>query len=258
MFLHNNINDKEKILPIHFYSASDRYQQEPVDRPLGTPVFHQILFVIEGEGLLYCRGRTYPLHRGCAFFTAVNEPSKYLNTNGLVTAFLTACGNAVWDLLKHYNCDGFLFYDSIQPEEYIAAIERLISAYLEHKRQGLLSAMTYAFYTDFFEYQHRTVTGIEKVSLYIEKNFSSKLSLQQLANIGSMSVSKLCHDFKSVFGVTVFQYILDRRLSYAQSLLLTAPLTTTAEAAAACGFDDVSYFCRAYKKKFNCTPKSSR
>jgi AraC-like DNA-binding protein len=70
-----------------------------------------------------------------------------------------------------------------------------------------------------------------------------------------MSVSGLCHKFKSEFGKTVVEYILEKRLAYARSLLTSGEAVAVKEVAVASGFDDPSYFSRIYKKHYGKTPK---
>ena len=248
---YNNFSeDFQSLLPIYFFTACSHHLQENINRPNGASLFHQVMFVVDGTGILKCDSHSFELKKGCAFFTAADMPVEYINTEGLITAFLTARGSAVNDIMKYFSCNGFLFYESINYEKYLSEINNIIQKYHEHKREGLLSAMVYSFYTDFFEHQNNQLTKLDEVTLYIEKNFMKKLTLAQLADIGCMSVSKLCHEFKKKYNLSVFQYILNLRLTYAHTLLLTSPKTTTKEAAVSSGFDDISYFCRAYKNKF--------
>lgn len=117
--------------------------------------------------------------------------------------------------------------------------------------------MCYSFYTGFFEQlDGKALASLDKTALYIEKNFSKKITLDELAEINQTSVSKLCHDFKKKYGCTVFEQVLNLRLNYAYTLLNSGITIKTKEVAAECGFDDASYFCRAYKNKFGVTPSS--
>lgn len=245
--------------PVYFYTASSNFIQSTVRYPEGAQQFHQILLVLAGTGILHCQGKHYPLMRGCAFFTAEGCISEYINTGGLTTAFLTARGSALPGLLSHYGCSSFLFAQHVNLEKYLSGINQILREYYAHKREGLLSSLVYAFYIDFFEDQTGAPTSaVEQASLFIEKNFMQKLTLDQLAALSGISVSKLCHDFKRRFGCTVFAYILNLRLTYARNLMLTNPNTRTKDAALSCGFEDISYFCKAYKKKFGKTPAQDR
>lgn len=255
----NLLPDGFRELPVYFATACCGYRQKSMRYPPGAQTFHQILLVVSGTGVLHCNGNTYPLSRGCAFFTAMGQESEYLDTGDLVTAFLTVRGHGMEAVLAHYGSGGFLFARPENPEQRLSAIEDIIREYYTNKRQGLLSAMAYRFFVDFFEEQRRgPVSVVEQTCLYMERHFAEKLTLDQLASVSGVSVSKLCHDFRKHRGCSVFAYILHLRLTYARGFLRSSPTVRTRDAAFASGFEDVSYFCKAYKKKFGRTPAQDR
>lgn len=258
MIVYNNISENVKNLPICFHAAGDKHFQENVKRPNGISYFYQLLFVLDGNGILKQGGKTYELKKDSAFFTGVNVPTEYINTGGLVTAFLTACGPALGDLLKYFSCDGFLYYDYIPCEKFVSEIKQILNQYYTRKQEATLSAMTYSIFVDFFEYQNSKITKFDETLLFIEKNFAKKLTLAQLSKIRCTSVSKLSQEFKSKTGVTIFEYILDLRLNYARNLLLYNPEMMIKNVAISSGFNDISYFCRLYKEKFGKSPSKNK
>lgn len=245
--------------PVYFHTASTCFPQATKAYRPGEQDFYQILLVLSGTGILHCQGSSFPLKRGCAFFTALGCPSEYIDTGNLTTAFLTARGSALPDLLAHYGCGDFFFTDRINPEEYLSGIQRIIREYYDRKREGQLSAYVYSLFVDFLEHCSGTpLSPLEQTTLFIERNFTRKLSLEQLAAVSGISVSKLCHDFRRHCGCTVFTYILNLRLTYARSFLQASQEARTKDAAIRCGFEDISYFCKAYKKKFGRTPAQDK
>lgn len=255
----NILPDDFKPLPIYFNTVCDSFPQPTTKRPGGHPDFYQILIVISGTGILNCEGQAYPLERGCAFFTATDVPSEYINTGGLVSAFLTVKGDMLPIIMNYYGIKNFLFCKSVNVEKFISDINNIIREYYQYKRQGILSAMAYSFYTNFFEQQQSVDFSIpEKTALFIEKNYMDKLTLTYLAEQNGISVSKLCSDFKKKFGYTIFHHILNLRLTHARNLLFSNPGCTVKDAALSCGFDDVSYFCKAYREKFGKSPSKDK
>ncbi|MBQ7793166.1 MAG: helix-turn-helix transcriptional regulator [Clostridia bacterium] len=253
----NTLPKDFKPLPIYLNTVCANYKQDYLTSPNGRD-FHQILFVTEGEGILHYNGRVYNLKKGCAFFTSAYIPVSYYSTNQLVVAFLTVKGDAVDKLTKHFGVDGFLFRKLVDTEKYLADINAIISEYYTYKRESIISALAYSFYVNFFEPQAQEFNQIKEISLYIEKNFTKKLTLKKMAALYGISVSKLCHNFKSEFGYTVFEYILNLRLNYARNLILLNPKSKIKDIALSCGFDDMSYFCRAYKAKFGKNPSEDK
>lgn len=257
-FTCNNTAHLSEHFPVYFYTACDYYDQETVRRPNGISHFHQVLIILGGTGILKYGKNSYELKKGSAFFTAAGVPTEYINTGGLTSAFLTVRGSALNDIMRCYDCDGFLYYESVNTEKYVFEIKRLLERYYTDKRDGVLSAMAYSLLISFFEEGQAGHDSLGGVVSYIERNFSKRLTLSELAEVGNISVSKLSHGFKEKYGRSVFEYILDLRLTYASELLLSNPNMMTKQVALSCGFEDVSYFCRAYKKKFGKTPSGTK
>ena len=78
---------------------------------------------------------------------------------------------------------------------------------------------------------------------YIEKNFSERISVNQLAQLLCLSPDRLGHLFRDGVGQAPLQYINEIRLRKAMSLLKTEEYTVT-EVAQAVGFFDYNHFGR--------------
>ena len=259
MITMNFFSGKEPQPPVYFHTACMELNQSNMHYGIGQQQFHQILLVVSGTGLVRCQGKELPLKRGCAFYTAEYCVSEYINTGGLKTAFVTAKGSLLQSLVAYYGCGEFLYTDKIHTESSLQGIQDIITEFYAQKRQGRLSAMVYQYFVDFFEQMRPSVqTSAERACLYIERSFTQKLTLESVARQCGISVSKLCHDFKAVYGSSVFSYILHLRLTYARSLLHASTSLPIKQVALACGFEDASYFCKAFKEKYGCTPATDQ
>ncbi len=88
--------------------------------------------------------------------------------------------------------------------------------------------------------------------VYINENFAQKISIDILAELCHFSKCYFCRLFKQVTGQTVVNYINHYRLRLADHMMQTQNLTTP-EIAKRCGFEDVNYFYRLYKRYFGHT-----
>lgn len=86
----------------------------------------------------------------------------------------------------------------------------------------------------------------------INANLCKKISICQLSKQLNVSVSTLTHTFKKNMNISVYQYILRKKLSLAQQKIQQGEAATTA--ALQCGFNDYSSFYKQYKKMFGVTP----
>lgn len=85
------------------------------------------------------------------------------------------------------------------------------------------------------------------VRRYIEANLEHRLGTDLLARVAYVSRAHFCRSFKRTFGVTVHQYVIQRRIARAQHLMLTTSATLT-EIAATCGMSDQSHLTRVFRR----------
>ncbi len=95
---------------------------------------------------------------------------------------------------------------------------------------------------------------IEPAVRMIRDGYSSKFTVEDLADACRISKYHFCRIFKTVMGVSAIQYLNTYRLKIAHTLLTNTD-HRIGEVAALCGFEDTSYFCRIYKRHFGTTPK---
>lgn len=93
---------------------------------------------------------------------------------------------------------------------------------------------------------------IQNILSYINENFRSPLTVEQLAEQVYLSRYHFMRLFKAQTGSTVHQYVRQKRLMYAARLIRGG--TPAAKAAADSGFTDYSTFHRAFREAFGTSP----
>lgn len=91
----------------------------------------------------------------------------------------------------------------------------------------------------------------------IDREFTSPLSVSELAKRHFISEDHLIHEFRRVTGYSPGRYILMNRLTYAQELLLSTP-DPIPIIAQKCGFGDTNHFIRTFRKQFGVPPGQYR
>ena len=102
--------------------------------------------------------------------------------------------------------------------------------------------------------------SLEKMKLilkYVENNYMEKITIEDIANEVGLSQSHFMKYFKQYTGQSFVNYLNDYRLSRAGGFLRTTGDTVT-EIAGRCGFDNLSYFNRLFRRKYGMTPKEYR
>lgn len=105
----------------------------------------------------------------------------------------------------------------------------------------------------------RTLDPIAQATVIelVEDGMDSEISLDTLARRANMSVSQFMKCFTATFRTTPYQYVLDRRISRAKTLLSTTALSIT-EIASTVGFSSPSHFATTFKGRVGITPSSFR
>lgn len=98
---------------------------------------------------------------------------------------------------------------------------------------------------------------IYSITSYIHTHYQDDLSLDFLAQKFGISNCYLSHQFKSVTGFTVTDYIQMTRIRNVQALLINTQIPIT-EAAAPCGFNSFSQFNRVFRKHIGMSPSQYR
>ncbi|MFN2352641.1 MAG: helix-turn-helix transcriptional regulator, partial [Kiritimatiellia bacterium] len=93
---------------------------------------------------------------------------------------------------------------------------------------------------------------------HIEKHFHEPLPLAALARGAGYSRFYLARLFKQHTGLSVKQYILQRRIAAAKLLLRDAPALTVLAVARKTGFQEFALFNRSFKKLTGTTPSGYR
>lgn len=98
------------------------------------------------------------------------------------------------------------------------------------------------------------VTSIKK---YIDQHFTEEVSLSMLSDIFFMDSDYASKLFKKEYGISIKNYIIDKRIEAAKELLAstTLPVNTVAINV---GYENYSYFTRLFKKVTNLTPVEFR
>lgn len=101
------------------------------------------------------------------------------------------------------------------------------------------------------------IERLKLVITYIEKNYASKIALNELASITGLCEGQFCRFFKLMTRMSAVDYLNHYRIM--QSInLLTTTTKSISEIAGLCGFNNISYFNKTFLKYMHVTPSSYR
>ncbi len=95
---------------------------------------------------------------------------------------------------------------------------------------------------------------VKTAMIYIRKHLAEHLTLDEISQHVGVNKHYLSREFKRIIGKTIFDTILLLRCTEAKQRILEG--MSVSQAAHACGFENLSYFTRAFKKYNQVLPSS--
>lgn len=101
--------------------------------------------------------------------------------------------------------------------------------------------------------ERKNIALLKRLLLYVETHFAEPVTLDMLAREAGMSPKYFCRFFRSMTNHSPIEYVNICRVERACRMLTEGSAVT--EAAYACGFNDLSYFIRVFRRQKGITPK---
>lgn len=92
---------------------------------------------------------------------------------------------------------------------------------------------------------------------FLHGNYRRELTLEELANLVPLSEAQFCRSFKRLTGMTPFRYLIRYRILQSCTELSHTDKKVT-DIALSCGFNNISYYNRAFLQIMNMTPSEYR
>lgn len=159
-----------------------------------------------------------------------------------------------------------------RPEILAASLAR-IEQEMESARPGALEIVQHSFQTFLIDvcraaqrhgFTPTAAAGIhfpawvEQLRREMDREFAGRHSLPMLAKQSGVSVAYLCRVFKKYTGRTVMEYLVERRIEAAIWKLREEGDEKIISIALGCGFNDLAYFNRVFKRITTMTPSQYR
>lgn len=230
----------------------------------------EILCFLSGDAKYIVEGSVYPLHRGDIIIIARSESHRLLLRSDkpysrIVMNFTPKNADAplLKKLMRPFNEKEFgslnrypasLFTDSAA----IDYLERIILSEPQELKDAYLTVLLNELSEQFLILKENAKAPEANVCAdvlqYLNRHLTETLSLELLSKRFFISKSQLNRNFKRVMGSTVWEYITEKRLLLAKSLIENGEHPT--KIYIDCGFSDYSVFYRAYRTKFHSSPSS--
>lgn len=104
---------------------------------------------------------------------------------------------------------------------------------------------------------HSSTLKLKNALRFIRNEFANVITLDDMAKHAGMSKKYFCSFFKQYTHTTPFEYLITYRIEKASHYLLTTDMDIT-DIGYNCGFNDLSYFIKTFKRITGVTPRGFR
>ena len=95
---------------------------------------------------------------------------------------------------------------------------------------------------------------LQSIFTYVEQHYHEEIDIQNVASLAGLSIPSFCTYFKKIMKVTFTDFLNQYRIQ--RSCLMLRQGKTITEACFECGFNNITYFNKVFKKLLNTTPSA--
>lgn len=226
--------------------------------------YHEILFCMDTDAVFLTENRQMKI-QGNALFLIPKEKYHFFRIQQ-TSAFPRLKISFPADLLNRTPCGGVMTDIRIMEniDWNILFLLKKLSLIMEEASSGKQSFYAYSIFLMLLTELDRSgpisstmhvpqsIGELGRITGYISEHLSEDLTVATLAKKMNISVSGISHIFKKEMGIPVHRYVTQRRLIFAQSLLLTGKKPS--KIYSDCGYKDYSSFYKAYCLHFGYPP----
>lgn len=224
---------------------------------------NMILFVNAGKGKLVCEDKIYPMRKGTIFFvgadklhyTLPDDTEKYERSKILI-------GNEMANVVNSFipiNSSEILcapLDDKALNEaehEFLWLLENMDKGHFDAALLKVFLSLIMLIAKNSVTPAREAGDPIARAIEYISQNFSSDITIDEIAGASMISKYHFCREFKKKHGITVMEYVLQTRLIMAKTLLRKSSMSISL-VSEECGFCSPSYFSRVFKESTGVSP----
>jgi AraC family transcriptional regulator, exoenzyme S synthesis regulatory protein ExsA len=237
---------------------------------------HLLWFVVEGKCIINFGNQQYTAHQGEGFAIQrshsidyekvgfINEKPyeslMFFLKEDLIKEFLHTYQAKRIDFTLHPPVSGITLNQSMQIflQSILLAFESKLSDnsfFLKNKLFELLFNLT-EINTQLFSTFNQFIEPIRnEIPAIMEANFKENLTLEEFAYKAGRSLASFKRDFKKIYNTSPHQWLLNKRLAYARTLLEHTQMQVS-DACYEAGFESLAHFSRVFKEKFGINPSA--
>lgn len=225
--------------------------------------------VLSGRGLFYYNTTPYSIRQGDCVWIDCSLPYSHESSidSPWELKWVHFYGKDVDSFYRAYLEQGHpVCFSAVNAGAFNEALSAMLSLHqedtslkemLSHKYLTDIITLCFLEHTDARPEKNDTFSKITAIRAYLKAHFTEQITLDSLSSLFFISKYHLVREYKQLFHTTIINDLTALRLSHAKSLLRFTSQSIT-EIASACGYSEVNYFIKVFKKAEGITPLEYR
>lgn len=224
-------------------------------------------YVLSGKGCIECDGRKQVVRAGDFYFLNRLRSHLYYSDpeDPYGKIWINAGGRLLDGVVNAYGLtDGVLIVPNSQTRPLIERVHALLAGVNAENAETTMTEcakvmcdLIITAATEHRRVQQATVSTAEKIKDYIDSGLAYNVSLDDIAQHFYLNKSYIISIFSTKYGFTPKQYILERKMQAARTML-EENLYSVSEIADVLNFSSSQHFSSAFKKKVGVSPDEYR
>ena len=267
-----------------FHIQYDRHEKSfPIHRHLD---FTELVVVMNGSASHIVNSEIYPVRKGDVFVVGRDVSHGFTDASGFEICNImfrpenvfsgsedlkASAGYQSLFIIRQglHASQGYINRLTLAPEDYHRVFEliRSIDSEYGNHREGresmlrscftMLAVILSRLNDPSSDEAKRNIINVANTAAYIERHYTEKLTLEELAEMSHYSSRHFVRIFKETYNTTPQKYIAQLRLKYACTLLRETEISIEYTALQS-GFGDGNYFSRIFRSHMGVSPKQYR
>ena len=243
------------------------YLVERTRNKTDTKSIYVFEYVLSGKGYIECDGRKQVVHAGDFYFLNRLHSHLYYSDpeDPYEKIWINAGGRLLDGVVNAYGLtDGVLIVPNSQTGPLIEQVHALLAGINAENAESTMTEcakvmcdLIITAATEHRRVQQATVSTAEKIKDYIDSGLAYNVSLDDIAQHFYLNKSYIISIFSTKYGFTPKQYILERKMQAARTML-EENLYSVSEIADVLNFSSSQHFSSAFKKKVGVSPDEYR
>ena len=223
-----------------------------------------IEYIISGKGIINTNGNSYIVNAGDTYMLHFGDDHNYYSDakDPFDKIWINFHGTLSEAIIKTYGLEDVIVFRNTDTSKWIYKMKEIFENNLNDYDE--LHYRTSAYFVNFIRFlslSHKEAEekkdNLDKIRTYIDNNFLKDILIKDLPEISGLSREHTIRLFKQRFGITPRNYLLDNKMEFAKTLLLSTN-ESVSEIAYKLNYQNPTTFSAIFHKQTGYTPLQYR